>query len=95
MRSFIITWMFIFSIVLLDIGYTCCNHKTMHEWEFNPFQRMLLDEFGYQSCVWFRLFSYIFAISMAIISLKYRKLITSVAVLMSIILGLMFLTMLF
>ena len=83
---FILIWMFIFSVGFVDVMFTYLNHKTMHEWEMNPFQIMILDEFGYQYCILYRMLSYVLALFVAIKLVAFRKLMTALCLIVSLIL---------
>lgn len=94
MRTFlmIFMWLFFFFMVIVDVGFTYVHHETMNEWEMNPVQLIVLEKFGYQSCICLRLFTSFLVFLLAWLSVKHRLLITITSFVVSVLLGMAFLT---
>lgn len=57
---FRLMWLFIFIVVGIDVLFTYTYHPWMNEWEANPIQLFIYNNYGYEYCIVLRLISMIF-----------------------------------
>jgi hypothetical protein len=61
-KWFIIVWMFIFAVAILDAGFAWVHRDSMASWELNPVMRNLAGAWGPAAAIALRLLSVAFGV---------------------------------